>query len=468
MKPLAIAACLAAAASAGCGGATGAPSDPAAGSWRTWVLRDAAAIRVPPPPRAGSAQAKADAAELETLERRRTPALVRDARRQSRLLAVEPWLEGALERVSQGTTKDPPGASRAYALVTVAMYDAAVAAAHWKRIYARPAPTGVHAVVAPETGSSYPSDRAAIAGAAARVLGYAFPDYPAGRWELMARDAAQLRVAAGASHPSDMRAGLALGRQVGDAVIARARRDGSTRRWDGRRPHGRARWEPPPGSIARPVQPLAGTWSTWVLRSGSQFRPPPPPAFGSSRFAAETREVRDIGRRLTPRQKRIASYWASGQGTSLPAGFWNEIALEYARNARLSVPRTTRVFALLDVALADAGVAAWDAKYTYWSPRPVNAIADLRLDRRWTSFLPTPDFPSYVSGHSTYSAAAAEVLAHLFPGAASYVRAKAGEAGLSRIYGGIHFPADNTAGLRLGRQVGRLVVEHAKRDGAER
>jgi hypothetical protein len=422
------------------------------------VIGDPAALPVPPPP--------ADGAE-RAAPVRRTAALVRAARREDDLLAVEPWIRAALERVTRGTTKDPPSASRAYALVSVAMYDAAVAAWHWKRRYDRRGPGVEDPLVEPDPGPSYPSERAAIAGAAARVLGYVFRDYPAGRWELMAREAAGVRVAAGASFRSDEEAGLRLGHRVADAVVERARSDGSARRWHGRPPRARGVWRPPPGSLARPAQPLAGRWRTRVLRSGAQFRPPPPPAYGSPEFLAEAQEVLDVSRRLTPRERRIATYWASGQGTTLPPGFWNEVALEYARGADLSGPRAARVFALLNVALADAAVASWDAKYAYWSARPVNAIRDLGLDRDWKPLLPTPTFPSYVSGHSTFSAAAAEVLAHLFPDAADRVRAKAREAGLSRILGGIHFKADNVEGLRLGRRIGSLVVQRARRDGAD-
>jgi membrane-associated phospholipid phosphatase len=171
---------------------------------------------------------------------------------------------------------------------------------------------------------------------------------------------------------------------------------------------------------------------------------------------------------LTPEQKKIASFWAGGQGTSLPPGIWNEVVLRYLHEEPLSEPRAARVFALANVAMADAGVAAWDAKYAYWSPRPENAIRDIGLDRRWKPFLQTPLFPAYVSGHATYSAAISEVLAHLFPKDAADWREKGREAGISRIYGGIHFPADNVVGARMGKEIGGRVVEHAKRDGAER
>jgi membrane-associated phospholipid phosphatase len=335
-------------------------------------------------------------------------------------------------------------------------------------VYRRRLPQGVGRLVPPAPDPSYPSEEAAIAGAASRVLAYAFPEYPAARLKEMAEQAARSRVVAGVSFPSDARAGLALGRAVGAAVVERAKHDGFDRKWDGKRPHGRGYWEPPPGSLARPVEPLAGSWRTWVLRSGRQFRPGPPPRYGGPKFIAEAREVMRVRKELTPRQKRIATFWAGGEGTPLPPGIWNEVALEYVRRQHLSLPRAARVMALLNVAMDDAGVAAWDAKYTYWSPRPENAIRDLGLDRHWQPYLDTPFFPAYVSGHATYSAAAGEVMAYLFPDDAELWRAKGREAGISRIYGGIHWPSDNKAGASMGKRIGRLVVERAKRDGAGR
>jgi len=374
-------------------------------------------------------------------------------------------METAFELVSQ-RAKDPAAASRAYALLAVAMYDAVVAATYWQEVHRREArstaPGDRGRGVAPR-----PSEHAAIAGAGSRLLAYLFPERPRASFEQMAEAAAASRVASGASTRSDVEAGLRLGRAVAARVIARAKKDGTRRRWDGDRPRGPAYWRPPPGSVARPVSPLAGTWRTWVLRSGSEVRPPPPPAFGSPRFRAEAAEVLRVKRQLTPDQRRIAKFWEGGEGTALPPGIWNRVALVYLREARLSLPRSTRALALLNVAMADAGVAAWDAKYAYWSPRPENAVRDLGLDPRWKPFLDTPFFPAYVSGHATYSGAAGEVLAHLFPEDAELFRAKALEAGVSRIYGGIHYRSDNEVGLRMGRRIGRLVVERARRDGAE-
>jgi membrane-associated phospholipid phosphatase len=159
-----------------------------------------------------------------------------------------------------------------------------------------------------------------------------------------------------------------------------------------------------------------------------------------------------VSRALTPEQRRIAELWADGAGTDTPPGHWNRIALELIRGARLPAKRAARVLAQLNTAQADAFVAAWDAKFAYWSERPVTAIRR-ELDPAWLPLLATPPFPSYVSGHATTSGAASEVLAAAFPREAVRLRALAEEAALSRLYAGIHFRSDNEAGLALGRQV---------------
>jgi membrane-associated phospholipid phosphatase len=198
-----------------------------------------------------------------------------------------------------------------------------------------------------------------------------------------------------------------------------------------------------------------------VLRSGSEVRAPAPPRFGSPRFLAEARELIRLRRTLTPQEMRIAKFWEGGVGSPLPPGVWNEVALAYVRRDRLDTAESARVFALLNIAMADTGVAVWDTKYAYWSARPESAIRSLGLAPGWRPFLATPAFPSYVSAHSAYSGAASEVLAAVFPKDAAAFRAKAIEAGLSRLYGGIHYRSDHVAGLAMGRAIGRLVVARA-------
>ena len=170
-----------------------------------------------------------------------------------------------------------------------------------------------------------------------------------------------------------------------------------------------------------------------------------------------------IQREKNEDQERIARYWEGGEGTPLPAGIWNRIVIDYLRDHEVLGAEAVRALALVNVALADAGVAAWDSKYVYWTPRPENGIREL-IDPNWKPLLRTPLFPAYVSGHSTYSAAVAVVLAHLFPDDADRFRAMGEEAGLSRLYGGIHWRSDHTEGSRMGRQIGGMVVERAKAD----
>jgi membrane-associated phospholipid phosphatase len=449
---------------AGCGGSNELPSTASVGidepgAWPTWVLPSAASITVQPPPRAGSAAAQAELSELRGLGQSRATSAA--ARPSSAEPATAPWTELSLALVSQTRVVDPPRASRAYALVSVAMYDAVVAASYWQAHYRRRPPHADAAAVGPAQESSYPSENAAVAGAASRVLAFLYPERPPRGLDRMADRAARAEVLAGRAFPSDAEAGLALGRAVADRVIARARRDGSARTWEGARPLGREFWQPPRPSVA-PMEPAAGTWRTWVIASGSEFRPLPPPRFGSPQLVAELRELIELRRKLTPAQKRIAKFWEGGRGSPLPPGVWNDVALAYVRRDRMSTPEAARVFALLNVAMADTGVAVWDAKYAYWSARPEAAVRDLRLASGWSPFLETPPFPGFVSAHSAYSGAASAVLASLFPKDARVFRAKAVEAGLSRLDGGIHIRSDHRYGLALGSRIGRLVVERAQ------
>ncbi|MDP8976001.1 MAG: vanadium-dependent haloperoxidase [Actinomycetota bacterium] len=443
-------------------------AEPRAGQWKTWVVGSPERIKVAPPPEDGSPEAEAELEETRRLAGRRTPQVEEQAHKWGDYPMVEPWIRLNMQLVAE-QAKNPPLAARGYGLVSTAMHDAAIATWHWKYVYRRDPPPG-SPVIPPGPDPSYPSEHAAIAGAASRVLAYLFPERPEASYDEMADEAAESVVASGTNFRSDAKAGLDLGRAVADAVIARGQADGSQDHGSVNRPVGVGSWEAPPdnpGAGSQPVEPKAGTWKTWAA-DATQIMPGPPPAFGSPRFMAEVREVYDISQRLTEDQKRIAKYWEGGRGTPLPPGVWNQIALDEVRKAPLmSTPRLTRTFALLNAAQADAGICAWATKYKYFSTRPVNAIRDLGIDQAWKPLLPTPVFPSYVSGHSTFSAASAEVLAYLFPAEAARFRAMAEEAGMSRIYAGIHYPADNVDGLMLGKDTGAAVVQRAREDGAD-
>jgi membrane-associated phospholipid phosphatase len=334
---------------------------------------------------------------------------------------------------------NPVRAGRALALLHAATYDAVVAAADAESAFGREGAPAVHA---------------AVAGAAAAVLAEVFPDEPATTFDELTEDV-------GRSHPAAA-AGLRLGGAVGELAVNRARGDGSDASWDGVRPSGPGVWEPtPPAHVDPPLEPLAGTWETWILSSGDAARPIPPPPPGSPAFAAELAAVQDAVARRTPEQRAAAEFWAGGPGTVTPGGLWVEIARDLIVRDGLELAHAARVLALTSIAIADAFVCCWDAKYAFWLPRPITADPSLDV------LFPTPPFPSYTSGHATVSAAAGTILGHLFPADAADLRRQADEARDSRLWAGIHYPIDNEMGATMGAAVGRLVADVARHNGAE-
>jgi membrane-associated phospholipid phosphatase len=157
-------------------------------------------------------------------------------------------------------------------------------------------------------------------------------------------------------------------------------------------------------------------------------------------------------------QRQIAKFWADGPGTQTPAGHWNAIATDLFNKYMAYPSEAAVIMAALNTTQADAFIAAWDAKYAYWAARPVTMIQS-DIDPKWTPYLQTPFFPSYVSGHATTSGAAAEILAYFFPKDAGWLRGFAETAAMSRLYGGIHTRQDNETGLQLGRQVAGAALE---------
>jgi PAP2 superfamily len=451
-------------------------AEPTAGRWKTWVVSPEEIV-VPAPPEEGSAEVELDLQEVERLAEERTPQVREVVAKWSGPNPAQPWTETAFDFVSK-SAKNPPLSSRNYALLHNAIHDAVLTAWHWKYRYSVDPPEGVDTLVPAGPDPSYPSEHAAIAGAASRVLAFLYPAQSALRLDEMAEEAGRSRVEAGTNTSSDVAAGLELGRKVAEEVIAYAKTDGTDRKWDGTRPPGigggPAFWEPPPGAASPPTEPEAAHWKPWVLARNDQFRPPPPPAYDSPEFRAAAQDVVDVGRNLTPEQQRIAKFWEGAEGTSLPAGIALDVAMGDIKGAassgppetRWTIPRVTRALAMVNVAMSDGGIAAWDGKFTYWNPRPENAIRDLGLDPNWKPYLPTPRFPAYPSGSAGYAGATEAVMTYLIPEKAAEFKRRADEQAISRVYAGIHWRYDAIS-LDAGRQIGNLVVERAKGDGAD-
>jgi hypothetical protein len=246
-------------------------------------------------------------------------------------------------------------------------------------------------------------------------------------------------------------------------------------------------WARTPPNYDKPLLPGWGRIKPFAISSPADFRPPAPPDLAGERWAAQYHQVKQLGATnstlRTPAQREIALFWADGSGTETPPGHWNKIAQQLARKKGYGLLDTARLFAALNVAMADAAIVCWDTKYTYNWWRPVTAIRAgasdgnpaTEPDPNWTPLLITPPFPEHISGHSTFSGAAAAVLAGLsgsdeftfttvsdgLPGVVHRFQRfsdAAREAGLSRIYGGIHFADANEMGLEAGRKVGTSVI----------
>ena len=436
---------------------------PPARSWRTWHLDDASAFR-PEPPAAVSAD---EIAELIALQDLRNPTTDSLAEKWIAQQSALPWTELTLNRIiDAGPT--PVRAGRALALLHTAIFDSVVAARDAQHMFPRSRPHVFDQRVQPlfpaaDDRAAWPATEAAVAGAATTVLTYLFPEYPASLFKAIEEEAANTLLWSGANVRSDVVAGLELGRHIGAQAVAWGQNDGSDARWDGaNRPMGAGYWQPtPPAYVPEPLDPLAGTWRTWVLQSPNDLRPPAPPAFGGALWQAELANVQSAVASRTPEQADAVMFWGGGPGTVTPAGIWTQLGIEQIRRQGLSPSEAARVLAYTSVAMHDAFLCCWDAKYTYWYPRPIT------FDPSLDTLIPTPPFPSYPSGHSTISAAAAAVLSHFFPEERATLEAQGIEAKNSRLWAGIHYAIDNDMGATGGGLVARLVVDRARSDFSE-
>ncbi len=371
---------------------------------------------------------------------------------------------------------NPPYAARAYAYVSAAQYDALVAAWHYKKLYNRSAPYKVDPainVLIPQSDlPSYPSEDGVVAGAAVELLKLLFPgdqDFI----QQKAEEHKRARILSGANVRSDVEAGEALGKLVAQKFVTRARGDragaaaGNQAIWTKLETDCKARGETPWISLESPKRPpmlpLFGKVKTFLFDSltAVSLRPGPPPLTGSKEMGDELEEINQLLKNPTREQTRIVHFWADGVATYTPPGHWDAIAAEDFISKNFSEVRWARNMALINMSLMDAAIVCWDTKYTYFNPRPCQLNPGIKTTTG------VPNFPSYISGHSTFSGAAAAILGHIIPERASQYTAMANEASQSRMYGGIHFKSDCVVGLEVGKNVGGYAIQRAITDGAE-
>ncbi len=371
---------------------------------------------------------------------------------------------------------NPPYAARAFAYVSAAQYDALVACWYYKTKYNRAAPyafdSSVNAEYINKTSlPSYPSEAAVLAGVTAEMMKLLFPDEIANVQALLVQNE-QAAIMSGAATRADVTAGEALGRQVAELFITRARGDnagkavGTPTDWSNFvtvcEGQGLTPWYSLETPKRPPMLPLFFKVKPFLFDSATvvSLRPGPPPAVGSDEMTKDVAEVKNYVNNPTRDNMRIVQFWADGVGTYTPPGHWNAIAAEDFITQNYSEVRFARNIALLNMTMMDAAIVCWDVKYHYFNPRPT------QLDPTIKTLTGIPNFPAYISGHSTFSGAAATILGYIIPNNASKYNAMAQEAGLSRLVGGIHFRTDCETGLTVGGNVGNYAVLRAQNDGA--
>ncbi|MGH7618710.1 MAG: vanadium-dependent haloperoxidase, partial [Gemmatimonadaceae bacterium] len=234
----------------------------------------------------------------------------------------------------------------------------------------------------------------------------------------------------------------------------------------------------PATNMAGVTEPYWGHNRPFALTTWNECPAPPAPAYSpkpGTPLYEEAKHVYEVGKALTPDQKTIALYWADNGGESgTPAGHWLSIASQMVAEKHLSADQGAWMMAETGVSLADAFISSWGYKFKLNVIRPRTFIR-ATIDPTWEPAIPTPPFPEYLSAHSTVSGAASGTLSALL-GAVPFedstsitlghavrkyssFRAAADEAGMSRIYGGIHYMAANIAGGNLGRCVSGKVVQ---------
>lgn len=474
--------------------------DASAGDWKMLVLSGPTQVPVPAPAAASSSayaaeldQLKADQASLTETQRTaitywssggvlRWNEIMRGLAAKSDLPPA-PNADGSYPVPSaanpfadpQYPFSNPPYAARAYSYVSVAQFEALKTAWHYKYQYKRASPAdfdnSIQSLMPSSHLPSYPSEDAVEAGVNSVLLKLLFPT-SADEIDAHAREQMEAARLAGRASQSDLDAGLALGKAVAAVFTSRAASDGmkaaggNAQIWqslaDSATARGEIPWKSQDGPPRPPMLPVFGQVKGWAMTPANIVaeRPGPPPSTSSAQMQTELAEVKDAVNHITTDQLATVTKWGDGVSTPTPPGHWDTIAVPYIVKAGQSEVRAARTFALLNMALHDAALACWDAKYHYFNPRPS------QLDPSIKTQISLPNFPSYVSGHSVFSAAGATVLSALFPDGAAYFDQQMQEAAMSRLYAGIHFRSDIAAGMAQGKRVGSYTLAFAQEDGA--
>lgn len=396
------------------------------------------------------------------------------------------WYRLVLELVRHTPTYSPPVASRAFAYLGVSAYEAAASGDPKFATLAgqlnelKPLPQR-------EAGQSYDEGVVLQAAIAFGAKNFFTHTGPTGQRALAAMERKMKADAAQGVAPDVVARSEAYGQALGEHILAWSANDGGAVVENMGFPleykltEGPAHWVPT--NLIRvqqlPLLPAWGNNRTFATPNGKECGLPPPPAYSEdkdSAFYKEALEVHDVVNSLTPDQRAIARFWSDDPMLSpTPPGHWISIAMQILDAEKADAARSADILARLGITVADGFIGCWDAKYQYDLVRPVTYIKRV-IDPKWETLLITPPFPEYPSGHSTQSGAAEVVLTAFFgdnfaftdrtheadgltPRHYASFKAAAEEAGISRLYGGIHYRAAIVLGLEQGRCIGAYTVK---------
>ncbi len=386
---------------------------------------------------------------------------------------VQPWYSLMSKLIIESPGHTPPIAAREIGYTGIALYEATVSrggghaslAGQLSGLASLPSRPGNHLVPTVSANA-----------ALARIMKSLFGNATAANIARIDSLELALDGAYSASYPSnDVTLSRNYGRDVADAIFAWSSSDGGHQAYLSNFPSsyvpptGAGYWVPTPPAYSPAMLPYWGSNRAFIPADNSSLiNPPPHVAYSTvvgSDFYNAANNVYTTVNGLTQAQKDIAAYWADGGGSFTPPGHLIAITAQIVRNKNLNLRDAVILLTKVGIGLNDAGIVCWRAKYDQYLMRPITYIRQ-NIDANWNSFIGTPPFPSFTSGHSTFSAVTCAVLtkrfgpiaftdstkmAYGFPAKpCSNFTAASQEAALSRLYGGIHYEFDNNSGYDCG------------------
>ncbi len=397
------------------------------------------------------------------------------------------WYSLSLLLIRHTPTYSPPVASRSLAYIGVVSYEA-VASGSAKLQSLDGQLNGLSSLPTREAGQSY-DDVAVMQAALSTTITTLFANTgPSGQQAIKKlADDLDAKVAASQAQAEARQRSISYGRALATHIIAWSKTDGGDVienmgfPWTYKLTPGPAHWVPTNPLSRQQQVPLLPNWGNnrpFAMPVELACTLPPPPAYSedkASDFYREAMEVYTTSKSLTPEQKAIAFFWADdAMATPTPAGHWDSIVLQIADADKLPIEKLVDILMRMNVAMADAFIGGWHEKYRHDLLRPITYIKRV-IDPDWMPFILTPPFPEYPSGHSVQSSAASKVLATVLgepypfsdktrekdgavPRQFTGFVAAAKEAGISRLYGGIHFRSGIERGYEQGQCIGAYAL----------